>query len=72
MSAASKLYTDFTLQLDTGSSDLWVYAPGESLTIKNDSGLFQNVTYGKGSISGPVQFAEVKIGEFTIPSQGES
>ena len=63
--------TEFTVQLDTGSSDLWIYAPGNSIKVLNDSHLSANLTYGTGSVDGPIQFAEVKIGEYTIPSQGE-
>lgn len=59
----------FSVQLDTGSSDLWVFAPNANLKISNDSHLSANITYGSGSVEGPIQFAELKVGEYTIPSQ---
>lgn len=58
--------------MDTSTTDLWIYAPDVSLNIANDSGLLQDAVYhGNGFASGPIQFAEVQIGGFTIPSQGE-
>lgn len=57
------------MQLDSGSTDLWVQSP-VALKLTNDSGLVTGVKYGTGEISGPIQFAELKIGEYTIPSQG--
>lgn len=61
----------FSVALDTGSSDLVIYSRGAPLKILNDSGLYANETYGDGTVDfGPVQFAEVQIGEYIIPSQG--
>ncbi|GJE94330.1 acid protease [Phanerochaete sordida] len=59
----------FTVQLDTGSSDLWVYAPGLDIKISNDSQLRGNITYGTGSVEGPIQFAELQVGEYSVPAQ---
>ncbi|GJE94324.1 acid protease [Phanerochaete sordida] len=59
----------FTVILDTGSSDLWVYAPDANINVLNDSQLTANITYGRGSISGTVQFAELQVGEYVVPSQ---
>ncbi|GJE94321.1 acid protease [Phanerochaete sordida] len=59
---------EFTVELDTGSSDFWLYAP--ELQVANDSGLTANITYlDRRSASGPIQFAELQIGEYTVPSQ---
>ncbi|GJE99241.1 acid protease [Phanerochaete sordida] len=60
---------EFSVTLDTGSSDLYIYAPEGGIQITNDSHLEANITYVKGSVAGTVQFAELKIGEYTIPSQ---
>ena len=70
---SSEIYSaEFRLLLDTGSSDLWVKTPQTPLKVLNDSGISTNISYVKGFISGPIQFAEVKLGQYTIPSQGES
>lgn len=61
---------DFTVILDSGSSDLWVYAPNTTLKTTNSSGVSTNITYGKGFVAGEIQFAELKVGEYTVPSQG--
>ncbi|GJE94322.1 acid protease [Phanerochaete sordida] len=60
---------EFLVSLDTGSSDLWVYAPEGGIKVSNDSHMSTNITYLKGSVVGEIQFAELKIGEHTIPSQ---
>ncbi|GJE94323.1 acid protease [Phanerochaete sordida] len=60
---------DFTVQLDSGSSDLWVYAPNGGIQITNDSHISGGIEYVKGVVSGTIQFAELKFGEYTIPSQ---
>lgn len=54
---------------DSGSSDLWVRT-NASLKLTNDSGLSTVLGYGGGNASGPIQFAELKVGEYTVPSQG--
>ena len=64
------IFAEFALQLDSGSTDLWVqtHLP---LKINNDTGLFAQLSYGTGVANGTIQFAEVKIGEYTIPNQGK-
>lgn len=69
MTTAKSPHPEFTVVLDSGSTDLWVKSP-VPLKITNDSGLATAVLYGEGGIAGPIQFAELKIGEYTIPSQG--
>lgn len=58
----------FTVQLDSGSSDLWVNTD-KPLKIVNDSGIVAQISYGVGFVEGPIQFAELQLGEYTIPSQ---
>lgn len=60
---------DFSVVLDTGSSDLWVIADGP-LSLTNDSGLGTALAFGRGAIEGPIQFAELQVGEYVVPSQG--
>lgn len=62
---------DFTVQLDSGSSDLWILPGSASLKLTNDSGLYTDIFYGEGAVGGNIQFAELKLGEYTIPSQGQ-
>ena len=42
----------------------------QPIKLTNNSGLATQIQYGKGFVSGEIQFAELKIGEYTIPSQG--
>ena len=64
----------FTCHIDTGSSDLWVIpAPNRPLKIVNETRVFVEVTYGdKSGLSGFVNFAELVLGDYTVPSQGET
>lgn len=62
---------EFTVALDSGSSDLWVMPdPDKPLKISNSTGLYLPLTYGKGVANGTLEFAELKLGNYTIPSQG--
>lgn len=59
--------------LDTGSSDLWIFPNSTSINLTNHTTLSADDTYGDGtSISGVIDFAEVKFGSYTVPSQGAS
>ena len=63
--------TVFTVQLDTGSTDFWVFPNGTSLQTTNTTNLNNSLTYGTGTVSGVLEFAEVQLGSYTVPSQGE-
>ncbi|KAI0269972.1 aspartic peptidase domain-containing protein [Gloeopeniophorella convolvens] len=56
----------YSVVIDTGSSDLWVAGavPGAK-----DTGATASVVYAVGADSGPVQTAELKFLDFTIPDQ---
>ena len=63
--------TDFTVLLDTGSTDLWVDTTGRTVQLTNTTDLEVTIGYGKGGVVGNIDFAELMIGDFTIPSQGK-
>ncbi|KAH7887120.1 aspartic peptidase domain-containing protein [Phlebopus sp. FC_14] len=59
---------DFTLQIDTGSSDLWVTGvPGLKITKTANKQL--NLTYGIGSAAGEILYADVSFGGYNIQNQ---
>ncbi|KAI0778821.1 hypothetical protein BD413DRAFT_119199 [Trametes elegans] len=61
---------DFMVQIDTGSSDLWVNAKGRGeIKTTNQTDLIAKGECGSGSVEGPELFAELRLGEYTIPSQ---
>ncbi|TFK50938.1 acid protease [Heliocybe sulcata] len=61
---------DVLVQLDTGSSDLWIYSPDRQPKLTNTTSINNvNLTYGIGSVAGRLDFAEVEIGPYTVPSQ---
>ncbi|KZV74787.1 acid protease [Peniophora sp. CONT] len=61
--------SEFTLQLDTGSIDV-VLVPDQpietTLAILDHQ---PNSTYGNGYVAGPVAFAQLQFGEYTVESQ---
>ena len=61
---------EFTVQLDTGSTDLWVDGRGRNIKATNTTGIPGNESYGRGGASGVISFAELKVGEYTVSSQG--
>ncbi|KAI0704248.1 aspartic peptidase domain-containing protein [Cytidiella melzeri] len=58
----------FPIQLDTGSSDLWVHTPLE-LQLTNTTDLPVSLTFGIGQASGNIAFAEMEFGPHKVPSQ---
>ncbi|KAH9895010.1 acid protease [Cubamyces lactineus] len=60
---------NFSVILDTGSSDLWVNLKNRQIFLDNSTNLQVNETFGKGSLVGAIQFADLKLGDFTVQSQ---
>jgi len=59
----------FPLQLDSGSSDVWVDLHETKSIPGNASNLNQTVSYGIGHVSGPIATASVNFAGFDIPQQ---
>lgn len=62
------LLSDFTLIIDTGSSDLWVSA-GQKLKLNSTTNTTVNLTYGIGSAYGNIAYAPVSLGGYDIDNQ---
>lgn len=60
---------DYQVQLDTGSSDLWVKGPSSPLPGAQVTDITYNLTYGIGWASGHVAYAPVEFAGISIPSQ---
>ena len=58
------------MSLDTGSTDLWINTKGRNVQLTNQTTITTSITYGVGKVEGPIDFAQVKIGDFVIDSQG--
>ncbi|KAG8218473.1 aspartic peptidase domain-containing protein [Butyriboletus roseoflavus] len=59
----------FPVQLDTGSSDLWVMSTSGSLPNARASPTSLNLTYGIGWAQGPISTASVDFAGITVPQQ---
>ena len=64
-------WTEFMVQLDSASTDLWVFPNGTNIQTTNTTTLRDELSYGTGTVSGVLQFAEVQLGSYNIPSQGQ-
>ncbi|KAI1783153.1 acid protease [Ganoderma leucocontextum] len=60
---------NFTVQLDTGSSDLWLHTAGRPVQLTNTTNLVTSETYGPHHVEGKIQFADLRIGELTVERQ---
>ncbi|KAI1783139.1 acid protease [Ganoderma leucocontextum] len=60
---------NFTVQLDTGSSDLWLHTAGRPVQLTNTTDLVTSETYGQRHVEGKIKFADLQIGELTIERQ---
>ncbi|KAI0774340.1 acid protease [Fomes fomentarius] len=61
--------TEYPLQLDTGSSDLWVKGKSSPLPHTNQTAYTLNITYGIGSTSGHIAYADVEFAGITVKDQ---
>lgn len=57
--------TQFTVSIDTGSTDLWVQGNADSNVTSIDA----NITYAGGSLNGPIAFATLEFADFTVENQ---
>jgi len=60
------------VQLDTGSTDLWVYGaqfPGVLTQAQNYTDVSLNLTYGLGSVLGPVSIIDIEFADIPVKSQ---
>ncbi|KAI0750873.1 acid protease [Daedaleopsis nitida] len=60
---------EYPLQLDTGSSDLWVKGAKSPLPHANQTALTLSIAYGIGSTSGHISFADVEFAGIKVANQ---
>ncbi|KAF5369897.1 hypothetical protein D9758_001054 [Tetrapyrgos nigripes] len=60
----------YVVQLDTGSSDLWIQGPSFPLPNGSPTAIAHNVTYGIGWAYGNVSYAEVEFAGISVKKQG--
>ncbi|KAI9000949.1 acid protease [Trametes punicea] len=61
--------TEYPLQLDTGSSDLWVKGTSHPLPHSNQTSTTLNITYGIGYTFGNIAYTTVEFAGITVPNQ---
>ncbi|KAH9930032.1 aspartic peptidase domain-containing protein [Fomitopsis serialis] len=60
----------FQVQIDSGSTDLWVNSESVDLQGLTDTGVHSITPYGDGTVAeGPIVLANVTLGEFTVSGQ---
>lgn len=59
----------YPVQLDTGSSDLWVKGPSTPLPNSNQTSQTYNLTYGIGWAYGHVSYASAEFAGISVPQQ---
>ncbi|KAH7343446.1 aspartic peptidase domain-containing protein [Rhizoctonia solani] len=59
--------TEYAVQIDTGSSDLWIR--GNIIAGSQASNILGNITYGTGWAAGPISRANASFAGFNISSQ---
>ncbi|ETW82863.1 aspartic peptidase [Heterobasidion irregulare TC 32-1] len=62
---------NITVQIDTGSTDLWVLPETPLKNLKLSNAGVVNLTYGTGSAKGPIAFAPFSFGNYSVKSQGD-
>lgn len=60
---------DYNVQLDTGSSDLWVKADTSPIPGAQHTDIIHNITYAIGWASGTVAYAPVTFADLSVASQ---
>ncbi|KAI0693590.1 aspartic peptidase domain-containing protein [Cytidiella melzeri] len=60
---------DYLVQLDTGSSDLWIKGPSSPLPNSQTTSTTWNLTYGIGWAYGTVNYAPVQFAGISVSSQ---
>ncbi|KAG5724355.1 Aspartic protease [Termitomyces sp. T112] len=60
---------NYTVQLDTGSSDLWIKGATTPLPNSTQTSITYNLTYAIGWVYGHVAYAPVEFADLSIPSQ---
>ncbi|EJF60415.1 acid protease [Dichomitus squalens LYAD-421 SS1] len=60
---------EFTVVLDTGSTDLWVDVRDRNIKLTNSTNITAEEGYALGSAAGTINFAELRVGDYLVPSQ---
>ncbi|QRV72918.1 aspartyl protease [Ceratobasidium sp. AG-Ba] len=59
--------TEYSVQIDTGSSDTWVRS--DNIALAQVSNIVGNITYGTGWAAGPISRADVSFAGYNVSSQ---